>query len=87
MRKVEGHVSFHTAMSTAFPQPSPGSAASPGPMQVEADQLKKLLGLSRLSFHDVNHPIAITDVPLDEGMTAANAGEQVVARVRDAGHL
>ena len=56
-------------------------------MQVEADQLKKLLGLSRLSFHDVNHPIAITDVPLDEGMTAANAGEQVVARVRDAGHL
>src|SRR4029453_8118112 len=46
MHKVEGHVSFHTAMSTAFPQPAPGAAASPGPMKVEADRLKKLLGLS-----------------------------------------
>src|SRR5436190_20210246 len=67
MQKVEGHVSFHTAMSTAFPQPAPGSAPSPGPMKVEADRLKKLLGLARMSFHDVNHPIAITDVPLDAG--------------------
>src|SRR5216683_2765490 len=65
MQKVEGHVSFHTAMSTAFPQPAPGSAPSPGPMKVEADRLKKVLGLSRMSFHDVNHPIAITDVPLE----------------------
>ena len=39
MQKVEGHVSFHTAMSTAFPQPAPGSAPSPGPMKVEADRL------------------------------------------------
>ena len=58
MHKVEGHVSFHTAMSTAFPQPAPGSAPSPGPMKVEADRLKKVLGLARMSFHDVNHPIA-----------------------------
>jgi hypothetical protein len=68
MQKVEGHVSFHTAMSTAFPQPAPGAAPSPGPMNVEADRLKKILGLSRMSFHDVRHPIAITDVPLDEGL-------------------
>jgi plastocyanin len=67
MRKVEGHVSFHTAMSTAFPQPAPGAAPSPGPMTVEAARLKKLLGLSRMSFHDVRSPIAITDVPLDAG--------------------
>jgi hypothetical protein len=66
MQKVEGHVSFHTAMSTAFPQPAPGTAPSPGPMKVEADRLRKVLGLSRMSFHDVNHPIAITDVPLQE---------------------
>ena len=50
MQKVEGHVTFHTAMSTAFPQPAPGSAPSPGPMKVEADRLKKVLGLSRMSF-------------------------------------
>jgi Icc protein len=67
MQKVEGHVTFHTAMSTAFPQPAPGSAPSPGPMKVEADRLKKVLGLARMSFHGVNHPIAITDVPLEEG--------------------
>jgi 3',5'-cyclic-AMP phosphodiesterase len=78
MQKVEGHVSFHTAMSTAFPQPAPGSAPSPGPMKVEADRLKKVLGLSRMSFHDVNHPIAITDVPLDEEMKTAGAGPQQV---------
>jgi 3',5'-cyclic-AMP phosphodiesterase len=66
MQKVEGHITFHTAMSTAFPQPAPGSAPSPGPMKVEADRLKKLLGLSRMSFHDVKHPIAITDVPLED---------------------
>src|SRR5439155_1150594 len=64
MQKIEGNVTFHTAMSTAFPQPAPGSAPSPGPMKVEADRLKQVLGLSRVSFHDVNHPIAITDVPL-----------------------
>jgi plastocyanin len=74
MHKVEGHVSFHTAMSTAFPQPAPGSAPSPGPMKVEADRLKKVLGLSRLSFHDINHPIAVTDVPLEEDMKTAGAG-------------
>jgi len=65
MQKVEGHVTFHTAMSTAFPQPAPGAGPSPGPMKVSDDRLRKVLGLSRLSFHDVNHSIAITDVPLE----------------------
>ena len=30
MQKVEGHVTFHTAMSTAFPQPAPGHGAVAG---------------------------------------------------------
>jgi Icc protein len=68
MQKVEGHVSFHTAMSTAFPQPAPGMAPSPGPMKVESERLRSLLGLSRMSFHAVNHPIAITDVLLADAM-------------------
>ena len=75
MQKVEGHVTFHTAMSTAFPQPAPGSAPSPGPMTVPDDRLRKLLGLSRVSFHDVNHPIAITDVPLESEAAVAGAHE------------
>jgi len=77
MQKVEGHVSFHTAMSTAFPQPAPGAAPSPGPMKVEAERLKKVLGLARMSFHDVNHPIAITDVRLEEDMKTAGTGAKV----------
>jgi plastocyanin len=78
MQKVEGHVTFHTAMSTAFPQPAPGSAPSPGPMTVPADRLRKVLGLARMSFHDVNHPIAITDVPLEQEATAATAHDVVL---------
>jgi 3',5'-cyclic-AMP phosphodiesterase len=65
MLKVEGNVTFHTAMSTAFPQPAPGTAPSPGPMKVSDQRLRKVLGLARLSFHGVNHPIAITDLPLE----------------------
>jgi plastocyanin len=75
MRKVEGHVTFHTAMSTAFPQPAPGTAPSPGPMNVADAQLRRLLGLSRMSFHDVRHPIAITDVPLESNMASAGTHE------------
>jgi 3',5'-cyclic-AMP phosphodiesterase len=65
MQKVEGHVTFHTAMSTAFPQPAPGTAPSPGPMKVDDNRLRKVLGLSRMSINPVNSPIAITDLPLE----------------------
>jgi plastocyanin len=78
MQKVEGHVTFHTAMSTAFPQPAPGSAPSPGPMKVADDRLRTMLGLSRISFHDVNHPIAITDLPLEAATTNVDARDVVV---------
>jgi len=71
MQKIQGNVTFHTAMSTAFPQPAPGTAQSPGPMKVPDDRLRKVLGLSRMSFHDVSHPIAITDVPLEAEMRTA----------------
>jgi Icc protein len=45
MQKIEGNVTFHTAMSTAFPQPAPGTAPSPGPLKVPADQVRGLLGV------------------------------------------
>jgi plastocyanin len=78
MQKVEGHVTFHTAMSTAFPQPAPGAAASPGPMKVADDRLRKVLGLSRMSFHAVNSPIAITDLPLEADAQSATGHDVVV---------
>jgi 3',5'-cyclic-AMP phosphodiesterase len=78
MQKVEGNVTFHTAMSTAFPQPAPGTAPSPGPMKVDDDRLRKVLGLSRMSFRTVNSPIAITDLPLASDVTAAGRQDVVV---------
>jgi Icc protein len=78
MQKTEGHVTFHTAMSTAFPQPAPGTAASPGPMKVADDRLRQVLGLSRMSFHAVNSPIAITDLPLEADTQPAGRHAVVV---------
>jgi Icc protein len=78
MQKVEGNVTFHTAMSTAFPQPAPGTAPSPGPMKVEADRLKKMLGLASIGYHDIHHPIAITDLPLEDAVAATADGPEVV---------
>jgi plastocyanin len=82
MLKVEGHVTFHTAMSTAFVQPAPGAAPSPGPMKVPDDRLRKLLGLSRMSFHDVAHPIAITDVPLEADTPATETHDIAIDNFR-----
>jgi Icc protein len=78
MQKVEGHVTFHTAMSTAFPQPAPGTAPSPGPMKVSDDRLRKVLGLSRMSFRTIDSPIAITDLPLEAETTAAGMKDVAV---------
>jgi len=64
MQKVEGNVTFHTAMSTAFPQPQPGTAASPGPMKVPAEQLRTLLGITDVDYVRGKHSLAITDSPL-----------------------
>jgi plastocyanin len=61
MQKVEGHVSFHTAMSTAFPQPSPGSAPSPGPMTVQPERLKSVLGIANVTFIPGRASLAIVD--------------------------
>jgi 3',5'-cyclic AMP phosphodiesterase CpdA len=58
VQKVEGNITFHTAMSTAFPQPHPGAAPAPGPMKVEADQLQKLLGVTHVNMTIGKHAIA-----------------------------
>ena len=64
MQKVEGNVAFHTALSTAFPQPAPGTAKSPGPMMVPAGELKQHLGIARVSLVSSKAPLAIVDTPL-----------------------
>jgi 3',5'-cyclic AMP phosphodiesterase CpdA len=66
MQKVEGNVTFHTARSTAFPQPAPGSAPAPGPMLVPAGELHKVLGVARVAYQQTNAPLAIVDSALAE---------------------
>jgi len=64
MQKVEGNVTFHTARSTAFPQPAPGAAASPGPMKVPDEQLRSMLGIASVTFKQNEQRLAIIDAPL-----------------------
>ena len=65
MQKVEGNVTFHTARSTAFPQPAPGTAESPGPMKVADDKLRSVLGISTISVVNGKNDLAIIDKTLD----------------------
>jgi 3',5'-cyclic AMP phosphodiesterase CpdA len=65
MQKVEGNVTFHTARSTAFPQPAPGTAPSPGPMKdLAADKLRGMLGIANVTYKQNEERLAIIDAPL-----------------------
>jgi 3',5'-cyclic-AMP phosphodiesterase len=64
MQKVEGAVSFHTARSTAFPQPAPGTAPSPGPKVVPAGELRSVLGIRSVTLTPRKTPLAILDQTL-----------------------
>jgi 3',5'-cyclic AMP phosphodiesterase CpdA len=64
IQKVEGNVTFHTARSTAFPQPAPGSAPSPGPMKVDDAKLRTVLGTASINFMPGQQRLAIVDTPL-----------------------
>jgi 3',5'-cyclic AMP phosphodiesterase CpdA len=66
MQKVEGTVTFHTAASTAFPQPAPGKAPSPGPVKnVPAEKLKGVLGLTRVNFVAKKGSLVVVDNSLE----------------------
>ena len=64
MLKVEGNVTFHTARSTAFPQPAPGAAPSPGPLKVAGDKLRSVLGIANITFKRGEQRLAIIHTPL-----------------------
>jgi 3',5'-cyclic AMP phosphodiesterase CpdA len=67
MQKVEGNVTFHSAMSTAFPQPAPGTAPSAGPMKVPAEKLRGVLGIRSVNFVAGAHHLAVVDATLGGG--------------------
>jgi 3',5'-cyclic AMP phosphodiesterase CpdA len=64
MQKVEGNVTFHTARSTAFPQPAPGTAPAPLPLVVPADKLRSVLGIRTVVYTQGKELLAVTDAPL-----------------------
>jgi 3',5'-cyclic AMP phosphodiesterase CpdA len=64
MQKVEGKVTFHTARSTAFPQPAPGTAPAPLPMVVPAEKLRSVLGIRTVVYTQGKELLAVTDQPL-----------------------
>ena len=63
-QKVEGNITFHTARSTAFPQPAPGTAPAPGPMLVPSDLLRSVLGVRTVQVRRGSDPIALIDQAL-----------------------
>jgi len=64
VQKVEGKMTFHTARSTAFPQPVPGTAPSPGPQTVPPGQLRSMLGITDVTFKRGAERIALIDSTL-----------------------
>jgi Icc protein len=75
MQKVEGSVTFHTAMSTAFPQPAPGTAKAPGPMKVPDDKLRTVLGITDVKAVMKNHSLAVVDSTLAPAGMDGNGGQ------------
>jgi 3',5'-cyclic AMP phosphodiesterase CpdA len=72
MQKVEGHVQFHTARSTAFPQAAPGSpGASPGPLKVPAETLRSMLGVSSVTHRPNMAGLSIAEQTLNAGPATA----------------
>jgi Icc protein len=51
-------------MSTAFPQPTPGTAPAPGPMKVEPERLKSVLGITDVTFVPGRATLAVIDATL-----------------------
>lgn len=65
LQKVDGHMTFHTACSTAFPQPAPGTAPAPGPVKdLPTGKLRTRLGLTSVAYREVRAQLAITDSTL-----------------------
>ncbi|MHB8574235.1 MAG: metallophosphoesterase family protein [Dehalococcoidia bacterium] len=61
LQKVDGNITFHTAASTAYPQPAPGLASGPGPLRVVTDQLLSSLGVREVSYQQKKSRLVLID--------------------------
>ncbi|HKU78316.1 MAG TPA: metallophosphoesterase [Rhodanobacteraceae bacterium] len=61
-QKVEGNLTFHTARSTAYPQPAPGEGPAPGPLKnLPAGKLHEYIGLRDVRHVRDTRALAITE--------------------------
>ncbi len=60
IQHTEGNIRFATAAATAYPQPAPGTADKPGPLQVPADHLLEVLGYRSVKL-EMTGPATIVD--------------------------
>jgi len=81
LQKVEGSVYFHTAASTAFPQPAPGAGPGPGPLTVPPDRLRSLLGITNVNYVPGKHALAVVDSPLASGATTDNGSNDPEVKI------
>jgi 3',5'-cyclic AMP phosphodiesterase CpdA len=64
VQKVEGNITFHTARSTAYPQPAPGEGPGPGPLKVPAEELAHRLGITSVSVRRHPQSLVLADTAL-----------------------
>jgi 3',5'-cyclic AMP phosphodiesterase CpdA len=64
VQKVEGNITFHTARSMAYPQPTAGNGPGPGPLKLPPEQLPKFLGITSVAFAPLPGALALTDTTL-----------------------
>jgi 3',5'-cyclic AMP phosphodiesterase CpdA len=64
VQKVEGNITFHTARSTAYPQPAPGEGPGPGPLKVPAEELAHRLGMTSVSVKAHPSSLVLNDTAL-----------------------
>ncbi|PNS07408.1 metallophosphoesterase family protein [Solilutibacter silvestris] len=78
LQKVEGNIALHTAMSLAYPLPTPGQSGigEPGPVTVPAGELGKMLGTRQLTVVRGKRELALVDTPLERmpAQPAMNGG-------------
>jgi len=63
VQKVEGNILFHTARSTAYPQPMAGVGSGPGPLVVPPAQLPGMLGVT-MAIADKTRRVSLNDTTL-----------------------
>jgi 3',5'-cyclic AMP phosphodiesterase CpdA len=62
--KTEGNITFHSATTTAYPLPRPGTATAPTPQTLPAGRLRQALGIRTVTYQAGTEALAITDQTL-----------------------